>query len=955
MSSKNPDRKHRKSKSKSKEKPAWHWGINNNTKTHCHILEMIFDALKVDGMKQYRKFIRKNITELCLEVGNMSDFFEQLNYIITTDSSKDTKINNIMELRDESGKKFIHPEIAEVIYKAMTMSYVKQNMTDQQAGAGADVPAGAPAPEASPLTVKPIKFPEGQVKSMGNYITCYRQLTKDGKKITRKKCKSGDNCDELGDKCQTGDCSVVNPNHPGYYQNIAKMEEELYNKYGDNGAAAPIIEGRCLPKDQLGDLDLKKFKDTCDIKNLNELCDLGETDLDKVDGKTEELVKKANDDNKAMCRQMIGSFHKTIKGKDRVSKCKDVRKATQGQLKEEGTRLIKPDVPCYRKITKGTLGYNQAKCSGLDDNECKAKDSKCDRGNCSVEDPDYPGYYRNISDKELSEKLYKRDGEKTIEGKCLDKDELIKYDYYIFKDTKNIHKSNTFCNPEHLKTLCQKFKEDDPDIINDDVKKMVEEYEKEKKPWCRQMLGDFTRRLKQNKEPDLCGKVNRKKDDVIGESHPLYGTGIVPAREAVTCYRQISQGRIPGKYNIKRCKSGSADSCDDKALKCEIGDCAVRTEKNPALFIKASDNKKTLFKEKGPEVLEGKCLQKEELKYFYIRDYQSNKCDDPNILADFCEKYDDDPKSIIADIRMRADAFYGENKYKCGQQMGKFAEVLEGKDKKKKCREILIELGKMDPDEGTLKGKMKSGFKSAKGLAAMGLKGAKESSKKGMAKLSAMSDKMSQDMAAAQAQGQPMDPLAMPKMGDVQQSFQNFKQSPTVQGLEAGLNSLGQKLGSELINFNNQTKNVSKEALANFQRDNENFRNSNCLPFLPQLVIPSIFYEFNIPLNLNDVLLIGFSVFPYIGWIFDIFMIFRALLEKRWLYAILMVINWYHWFFWKILSFGTANVDLGPLLKVFYMGPYASRYFNITNVASTFIHFISELSGNMPTMLSIQN
>ncbi len=57
MSSKNPDRKHIKSKFKCKEKPVWHWGINNNTKTHCHILEIIFDALKVDGMKQYRKFI----------------------------------------------------------------------------------------------------------------------------------------------------------------------------------------------------------------------------------------------------------------------------------------------------------------------------------------------------------------------------------------------------------------------------------------------------------------------------------------------------------------------------------------------------------------------------------------------------------------------------------------------------------------------------------------------------------------------------------------------------------------------------------------------------------------------------------------------------------------------------------------------------------------------------------
>ena len=58
----------------------WYWGINKDKKSHCYLLEMVMDSLNLDGMKSYRRFIKKNITELCLEVGNMSDFFEQLNF-----------------------------------------------------------------------------------------------------------------------------------------------------------------------------------------------------------------------------------------------------------------------------------------------------------------------------------------------------------------------------------------------------------------------------------------------------------------------------------------------------------------------------------------------------------------------------------------------------------------------------------------------------------------------------------------------------------------------------------------------------------------------------------------------------------------------------------------------------------------------------------------------------------
>ena len=85
----------------------WYWGINNNTNTHCYLLEMILDSLSNQQVKPYKKFIKNNITNLCLEVGNLSDFFEQLNYIIITNNSKSNKISYIMNLRDPSGNKFI--------------------------------------------------------------------------------------------------------------------------------------------------------------------------------------------------------------------------------------------------------------------------------------------------------------------------------------------------------------------------------------------------------------------------------------------------------------------------------------------------------------------------------------------------------------------------------------------------------------------------------------------------------------------------------------------------------------------------------------------------------------------------------------------------------------------------------------------------------------------------------
>jgi len=68
-----------------------------------------------------------------------------------------------------------------------------------------------------------------------------------------------------------------------------------------------------------------------------------------------------------------------------------------------------------------------------------------------------------------------------------------------------------------------------------------------------------------------------------------------------------------------------------------------------------------------------------------------------------------------------------------------------------------------------------------------------------------------------------------------------------------------------------------------------------------------------------------------------------------------MIINWYQWFFWKIVSFGLVSFDLGPLFKVIYLGTYGSRYFNLPNVASSVIHFFSEITGNFPTAIRVSN
>ena len=121
----NPNFKKRSSKTN---KDQWYWGINNNTNTHCYLLEMVLEAINIESMKSYSDFIRNNITGLCLEVGNMSDFFEQLNYIVLSKNDKNVKIKYIMDLRDQDGNRFISEPMAVLIFNTMTMKYIKNNI-----------------------------------------------------------------------------------------------------------------------------------------------------------------------------------------------------------------------------------------------------------------------------------------------------------------------------------------------------------------------------------------------------------------------------------------------------------------------------------------------------------------------------------------------------------------------------------------------------------------------------------------------------------------------------------------------------------------------------------------------------------------------------------------------------------------------------------------------------------
>ena len=113
----------------------WYWGQNENQTNYCYLMEIIAESLdRENKYAEYKDFIKNNITKLCFEISNMSDFFTKLNQIILSQKTKKEKINEISNMRDESGKKFITKEVGKLIYNAMTMKYVHYNQNGGASG-----------------------------------------------------------------------------------------------------------------------------------------------------------------------------------------------------------------------------------------------------------------------------------------------------------------------------------------------------------------------------------------------------------------------------------------------------------------------------------------------------------------------------------------------------------------------------------------------------------------------------------------------------------------------------------------------------------------------------------------------------------------------------------------------------------------------------------------------------
>ena len=156
--------------------------------------------------------------------------------------------------------------------------------------------------------------------------------------------------------------------------------------------------------------------------------------------------------------------------------------------------------------------------------------------------------------------------------------------------------------------------------------------------------------------------------------------------------------------------------------------------------------------------------------------------------------------------------------------------------------------------------------------------------------------------------------------------------------------SLSDQISNAESKIYNNLKKISTEiTLPKTKKGQCKFGLSN----FPSMISFFIKDEFKIPLNINDVLLIGFSLLPAIGWIFDIFMILRALIEKRYIYAILMTINCYQYLFYKLISFGLLGYNLGPIIKLFYLAPYALDTFNYDNIKIKIDSWLNDINLNV--------
>ena len=125
---------------------------------------------------------------------------------------------------------------------------------------------------------------------------------------------------------------------------------------------------------------------------------------------------------------------------------------------------------------------------------------------------------------------------------------------------------------------------------------------------------------------------------------------------------------------------------------------------------------------------------------------------------------------------------------------------------------------------------------------------------------------------------------------------------------------------------------------------------NNCLSCLPYMLNYALFSEFYRPLKIMDILLMAFSVFPFIGWYFDIVMIFKALVERRYIYAIYSSINLYQWFFWRMWG---LHIDWGPMIKILYIGAVGSNEFTIDYISNMLFGGIYSQLQNLRGAISV--
>ena len=844
----------------------WYWGQrekNQPSNSYCYLMEMIVDSLDQSKQQRYKQFIHDNITELCVQVGNTSRFFDRLNEILMAPGSENLKIKKIMNLRNERHERFIDRSAAKLIYQAMTMKYIKQHLHRHTTGGGDKTKRGKP---------------------------CYRRITKGRLGKTVQKCADAKDESTCGTKaakgCDGGNCAVVDPDVPGYMRRVTDIKDKLFTRYQTpDGKKTTIIKGYC-------------------------------------------------GDDKYM----------------------------EGMGKALGERLG-TNPACYRKITKGRTGLTVHKCQNAKDTKCSGKADGCSEikgfkgAHCSAS-LDYSGtdqVYYPITDykQQFFEQHREGDSKSTgiIQGQCFQAKPLQALNeqtvssgqgpkcYVRLKkgrmsvSAKNCSGPNdTECNSSHkcLPEMSCHLPDRDYEKFNSVSYTQVKGNEKK--------LFQQYARLGERETPVLTGLcLNQSTVEPVN-------TAVSPDYQ--TCFRQVSRRRMR-KPRIKRCES--ATECDTESpIQCRNqGKCVIMDPDNPGDYLELTGSRMKKFLQRHPEynkqIIQGSCLTDSELNQSREQVATQLSSEAPPPIS---ESQLSSASSVSDRDSSQTDIPYAQP-YDSSESSGKTESEPSSwsGDSQSNYRPP------MATPVNTLDSKTSQpGYRSSQG---------QPTAPPGADSSHSMMDTLHDigDHSADMVDGM-KDSFFMVKDGVSDMMDDLDIHTPGAEELidrsKDMLHDLSSKLGERLSDFSDKAQEASEEAAERLQ-DSDDFdeNTKDYLPFLPKMFLPALLYEFNIPLNINDVLLMSFSIFPYIGWIFDIFMIFRALLEKRWIYAILMIINWYQWFFWRIVSMGTISFDLGPLFKVIYLGTYASKYFNLPNVASTFIHFFSDITGNFPPAIEV--